>query len=89
LPVVSPATACSPVRILTFLARAIVALSLAVPTALAGKRIYWSNYNGDTISFANLDGNGGSGDLNTVGSTTQGSPEGPCREKPHCQQTRQ
>jgi hypothetical protein len=41
----------------------------------AAGRIYWSNYGGDTISFANLNGSGGGADLTTTG-TTVDSPEG-------------
>jgi DNA-binding beta-propeller fold protein YncE len=43
-------------------------------TALAADRIYWGNYNGHKISFANLDGSGG-GDLFTTGAMVDG-PEG-------------
>src|SRR5437762_5969955 len=40
-----------------------VALALsAAPAAGAANRIYWSNLNGNSISYANLDGSGG-GDL--------------------------
>jgi hypothetical protein len=43
------------------------------PDPAAGK-IYWANYTGSKISWANLDGSGG-GDLNTAGATVNG-PEG-------------
>lgn len=49
-----------------------VVLLWAVPGASATNRIYWSNFDpvtGDTISFANLNGTGGGGDLDTIGAT--------------------
>jgi hypothetical protein len=36
---------------------------------LANGRIYWPNNTGNTISYANLDGSGGGGNLNTAGAT--------------------
>lgn len=36
---------------------------------LARGRVYWTTYLGNTISYANLDGSGGGGDLNTAGAT--------------------
>jgi hypothetical protein len=33
----------------------------------AANRIYWGTYGGQTISYANLDGSGGGGDLDTTG----------------------
>ncbi len=38
------------------------------PAAPAADSVYWTNYNGTTISFANLNGSGG-GDLNTAAAT--------------------
>jgi hypothetical protein len=37
---------------------------------LAGGRIYWSNYENDSISFAKLDNSGGGGNLDLTGATT-------------------
>jgi DNA-binding beta-propeller fold protein YncE len=55
--------------------RSLVAAALCVlaaaPTALGADRIYWSNGN-DTISYANLDGSGGGGELNLSGATPSG-----------------
>jgi DNA-binding beta-propeller fold protein YncE len=46
----------------------------AAPGARAAETIYWDNYTGDSISFANLDGSGG-GPLNTGGALIN-APEG-------------
>ena len=35
----------------------------------AAGRIYWANQGNDTISYANLDGSGGGGELNISGAT--------------------
>jgi hypothetical protein len=43
--------------------------------AIAQNRIYWTNVGTDTITFANLDGSGGFGTLNTTG-VTPSQPEG-------------
>jgi hypothetical protein len=54
---------------------AAVLLALAsASTALGADRIYWGNGN-DTISYANLDGSGGGGQLNISG-TTPSKPHG-------------
>jgi CheY-like chemotaxis protein/DNA-binding beta-propeller fold protein YncE len=45
-----------------------VAAACFASAARAGDRIYWANYTGNKISFANLDGSGGS-DLVTTGAT--------------------
>lgn len=50
-------------------------LLLLAASAPAADSVYWSNANADTISFANLDGSGGGGDLDTTGATADG-PEG-------------
>jgi DNA-binding beta-propeller fold protein YncE len=44
--------------------------------ARAANRVYWSNYDNNTISFANLDGSGSGGQLNTSGATPPGAIEG-------------
>jgi hypothetical protein len=49
---------------------AAIALSAASP-AQAADRIYWSNYDDDSISYANLDGSGGD-DLATTGASMDG-----------------
>jgi DNA-binding beta-propeller fold protein YncE len=51
-----------------------VVIVAAAPVAQARDRIYWANYNGNSISFANLDGSGG-GTLAT-GSATDFGPMG-------------
>ena len=54
--------------------RPLIALAalLAAPAAHAADRIYWSNYDGDSIAYANLNGNGGGGTVNTTGATVDG-----------------
>ena len=44
-------------------------------TAAADDRVYWANYTGNKISFANADGSGGAGDLST-GAATVSNPFG-------------
>jgi DNA-binding beta-propeller fold protein YncE len=46
-------------------------LTLSASAAHATDRIYWSNYDNDTISYANLNGSGG-GQINTTGATVDG-----------------
>jgi DNA-binding beta-propeller fold protein YncE len=41
----------------------------------AGNRVYWANNSANTIAYANLDGTGGGGTVNTTGATTD-YPEG-------------
>ncbi|MGA9856348.1 MAG: hypothetical protein WBQ18_00725 [Solirubrobacteraceae bacterium] len=43
---------------------------VGVAVNLATNKIYWSNAGAPKISFANLDGSGGGGDLNITGATT-------------------
>jgi hypothetical protein len=52
------------------IAAALLVLATA-PAALGADRIYWGNGN-DTISYANLDGSGGGGELNLAGATASG-----------------
>jgi hypothetical protein len=40
----------------------------------AGNKVYWANFDGDTISFAKLNGSGGGGQLNITGATTPNGP---------------
>jgi hypothetical protein len=51
----------------------LIAASLLVlasaPAAFGADRIYWGNGDNDTISYANLDGSGGGGQLNLSGAT--------------------
>src|SRR4051812_2842902 len=49
-------------------------VSAAAPAAFGADRAYWGNDN-DTISYANLDGSGGGGQLNLAGATPS-SPRG-------------
>ena len=49
-------------------------LTLLISAALgsaarAADQVYWTNFNNNTISFANLDGTGGGGQLNITGAT--------------------
>src|SRR4051812_49797580 len=41
----------------------------AAPAAFGADRIYWGNGDNNTISYANLDGSGGGGQLNLSGAT--------------------
>ena len=56
-------------RGLAVLISAALALLWAAPGAGAVNRIYWGNCSANTVSFANLDGTGQEGDLNTTGAT--------------------
>jgi DNA-binding beta-propeller fold protein YncE len=48
---------------------AVVASVYFAPPARAADRVYWGNCTGNKISFANVDGSGGGGDLDTTGTT--------------------
>ena len=50
---------------------ALVSLS-AASAAHAGDRIYWSNYETNQIAWADLNGDGGGGTVNTTGATVDG-----------------
>jgi DNA-binding beta-propeller fold protein YncE len=50
---------------------ALLALA-AAPAALGADRIYWGNGGNETISYANLDGTGGGGQLDLTGATPAG-----------------
>lgn len=50
-------------------------------TAVAADTIYWGNFDGDTIGFANLDGSGGGGQLDTSGATLD-APDGLAIDSP-------
>src|SRR3954471_10178866 len=45
---------------------------MAAPAAFGADRIYWGNGGNDTISYANLDGTGGGGQLDLTGATPAG-----------------
>jgi DNA-binding beta-propeller fold protein YncE len=47
-----------------------------VAPARAADTIYWTNFSGNSISFANLDGSGGGGTLTTTGATAPNQPAG-------------
>src|SRR5690348_5485219 len=55
---------------------ALIAAGLLVlasaPAALGADRVYWGNGDNNTISYANLDGSGGGGELNLAGATPSG-----------------
>jgi hypothetical protein len=55
-------------------------MPIGVALDRAAGRIYWANFHGDTISYANLDGSGG-GDLNTTGASVLG-PRGLALDPP-------
>jgi DNA-binding beta-propeller fold protein YncE len=44
----------------------------SAPEALGADRVYWGNGGNNTISYANLDGSGGGGQLNISGATPSG-----------------
>lgn len=48
------------------------AMLLFTPVAHAADRIYWSNYETDEIAWANLDGSGTGGTVDTTGATVDG-----------------
>ena len=50
----------------------VIASLFAAPGAHAADRIYWSNFDGNSISYANLNGNGGGGTVDTTGATVAG-----------------
>lgn len=53
------------------------ALALAVSaSAFAADTIWWANFSGNKVAFANLDGSGGGGDLNTSGATAPSQVSG-------------
>ncbi len=54
------------------IAAGLLALGVVAPAALGADRIYWGNGGTDTISYANLDGTGGGGELNLSGATPSG-----------------
>src|SRR5829696_9066548 len=56
------------VRVIATVA-ALVATGAFATSAKAADTIFWGNYDGSKVSFANLDGSGGGGDLNTTGAT--------------------
>jgi hypothetical protein len=58
-------------RLLGACLAAFAALLLA-PAARAADRIYWSNFENDTIAWTKLDGSGGGATLNTAGATVDG-----------------
>lgn len=49
-----------------------VMLLWTLPSAQAAETVYWSNYSGNALAFANLDGSGG-GQFNTAGQNVTGS----------------
>jgi DNA-binding beta-propeller fold protein YncE len=53
------------------IAAGLLALASA-PAALGADRLYWGNGGNNTISYANLDGSGGGGQLNLSGATPSG-----------------
>jgi hypothetical protein len=57
------------------LAGAFAVASWAAPEASAADLVFWSNPDADKISYANLDGSGAGGDLDTTGATVD-EPQG-------------
>jgi DNA-binding beta-propeller fold protein YncE len=62
-------------RIVCCLLGGLLAALLSATSAFAVDRVYWAGYGNDKISFANLDGSGGGGDLN-IGAATISEPLG-------------
>jgi len=54
------------------LATVVASAAAFASAARAADRVYWANLGADKISFANLDGSGGGGDLSTGGATVSG-----------------
>jgi len=48
----------------------------SVTPAFGADTIYWTNFGGNDISFANLDGSGSGGSVNTTGATAPNQPAG-------------
>jgi len=64
-------------RVRTLFAAGVAALAatlLWVLPAQAAETLYWNNYDGNSIAYANVDGTGG-GELNTAGAAIE-DPEG-------------
>ncbi len=55
-------------RVLSSLAAVLAGIALLAPVASGADRVYWANL-GDGISFANQDGSGAGGNLDTTGAT--------------------
>ena len=55
---------------------AVGALAVFAGAATAADRVYWGNFDNNTISFANLDGSGSGGQLSTTGAAPLNSPQG-------------
>jgi DNA-binding beta-propeller fold protein YncE len=68
-------------RIGVLLVAAVLIALASAPAALGADRIYWGNGGTDTISYANLDGSGGGGELNLSGATPS-SPRGIAIDRP-------
>jgi low density lipoprotein receptor-related protein 5/6 len=62
-------------RALAALGTAALLAALLAPSALGADRVYWTNPSNRTISFANLDGSGGGGQLSTAGAAVD-APQG-------------
>jgi DNA-binding beta-propeller fold protein YncE len=60
---------------------AAVAMVGSASPARAADKIYWGNFDSNTIGFANLDGSGGGGQLNTSGATID-APDGLAIDSP-------
>jgi hypothetical protein len=54
----------------------LAAAAVLAPAASGADRVYWANVFNSTISYANVDGSGAGGDLNTAGATID-TPTGP------------
>ena len=58
-------------RLISIAGPVVLALLLAAPVH-AADRIYWSNYDGNSIAYANLNGDGGGGTVDTGDATVAG-----------------
>jgi DNA-binding beta-propeller fold protein YncE len=65
-----------PARLASLLIATTALLAALCSTASAADRVYWTNFSGNSIAFANLDGTGGGGTLNTTGATAPSQPTG-------------
>ncbi|MEZ5155074.1 MAG: Ig-like domain-containing protein [Solirubrobacterales bacterium] len=70
----SPLEGTRTARIAQLLGLCLVALFflIAAPRAHAADRVYWSNYDSNSIAWADLNGDGGGGTVNTTGATVDG-----------------
>jgi hypothetical protein len=64
------------VRAIALVALVAAALLLLPASAFGVDRIFWGNFDFAKIGYANLDGSGAGGDVNTTGASTPVAPWG-------------